>query len=333
MSLPRARIVGTGHFVPPRVVTNDDLAQLMDTSDEWIQQRTGIKTRRHVDKGMLPSDLGLEAAKQALDAAEMKAEDIDCVIAATLSSEHYFPGTAFFLQDKLGLSRQPAFDLRAQCSGFLYGLQMANAFIASGTYKKILLVGVEIHSQSIEYSNRGRDVTVLFGDGAGAAVLVPTDDPKQGVHSVHIHAQGEHAKRLWLPVPACGEHPCITHQDLEDGKQFPHMDGRYVFKNACMRLPEAVMEAMGTAELTLDEVDWFLFHQANLRINEFVGNMMGIPPEKAPFNIDKYGNCSAASIPMLLDECIRDGRIKQGQTIVMAAFGSGFTWGGAAVTL
>ncbi len=330
MSQIRTRIAGTGMNVPERVVTNDDLAQRMDTSDEWITQRSGIKTRRHADHGTTPTDIALPAIERALEMAETKKEDIDCIIAATLSSQHYFPGTAFFVQRALGHNSIPAIDLRAQCSGFLYGLQVADSFIRAGTYKKILLVGIELHSHALEFADRGRDVAVLFGDGCGAAVLEPTTDGS-GVLSVHLHSEGTHAERLWLQVPALGNDPCITHQDLEEGRQYPKMDGRFVFKHACTRLPEAIMEAMSTNELTLDDVNVFFFHQANLRINELVGKMMGIPAEKAPFNIDKYGNCSAASIPMLLDECVRDGRFKRGDLGVMAAFGSGFTWASAAV--
>jgi len=327
----RARIAGTGMFVPPRVVTNDDLATRMDTSDEWISQRSGIKQRRHIDEGMKPSDLAVNAAKNALDMAGWSASDLDCIIAPTLSSEHYFPGTAFFVARKLGHASAPAFDIRAQCSGFLYGLQMADAFIRTGTYKKVLLVGVEVHSTAVEFADRGRDVAVLFGDGAGAVCLEPTTT-EPGVRNVQVHAQGEHAERLWLQIPALAEHPCLTHQMLDEGRQYPQMDGRFVFKNACMRLPEALMEAMGKAELTDDDVKLYLFHQANLRINEFVGQMMGLAPEKCPYNIDKYGNCSAASIPILLDECVRSGKLARGDTFVACAFGSGFTWGSTAIT-
>jgi 3-oxoacyl-[acyl-carrier-protein] synthase-3 len=327
----RTRIAGTGMYVPPRVVTNDDLAKLMDTSDEWITQRSGIKERHHIDPGMKPSDLAVNAANNAMEMAGISAKDLDCIIVPTLSSEHYFPGTAFFVQRKLGHSSIPALDIRAQCSGFMYGMQVADAFIRAGVYKKILLVGCEVHSTAVEFADRGRDVAVLFGDGAGAVILEPTTT-EPGVRNVQIHAQGEHAERLWLQVPALAEHPCLTHQMLDEGRQYPQMDGRFVFKNACLRLPEALMEAMGKAELTDDDIKLYLFHQANLRINEFVGQMMGLAPEKCPYNIDKYGNCSSASIPILLDEQVRSGRLKRGDTFVACAFGSGFTWGSTAIT-
>jgi len=335
-TLPRVKITGTGMYVPPKVVTNDDLAKLMDTSDEWIQQRTGIKERHYIEpekEGQQPSDLAVEAGRRAMEAAGVGPNDIDCIIVPTLSGERYFPGTAFFVQRKLGFeSNVPAIDLRAQCSGFIYGLQVANAFIQTGVYKRILLIGVEVHSTTLEFSDRGRDVAVIFGDGAGAVVLEKSDDDT-GIMSVHLHSQGEHAERLWVPVPATGRPKSFVPSDFDEGLCRPIMEGRYVFKHACVRLPESIMEAMSHNDLTGDDIDWFLFHQANLRINEFVGQMMGIPAEKCPHNIDKFGNCSAASIPMLLDENVRNGNIKKGDTVMMSAFGSGFTWGSAVIKM
>lgn len=323
------RITGTGMYVPPRVVTNDDLAQRMDTSDEWIVQRTGIKARHHVDEGTGPTDLAYEASVRALEAAGIGPEDLDMILVSTLSPEHPFPGTSVYLQHRLGLDRTPALDLRAQCTGFLYGLETARLMVGSGLYDRVLLVGAEIHSTALDYSDRGRDVAVIFGDGAGALVLEASDDDDRGILTVNLHAQGEHADRLRAELPAPRLHPPISAELIAEGRFWPKMDGRFVFKNAVVRLPETIMEAMSATELTGDDIDLFLFHQANLRINEFVGGMMGIPAEKCPHNIDRYGNCSAASIPMLLDECVREGKVKEGTTLLMAGFGSGFTWGSA----
>lgn len=330
-NLRPVRISGTGMYVPSRVVTNHDLAQRFDTSDEWIVQRTGIKERRHVEEGTGPSDLAYEASVRALEAAGIGPEDLDMILVSTLSPEHPFPGTSVYLQHRLGLERTPALDLRAQCTGFLYGLETARLMVGSGLYDRVLLVGAELHSTALDYTDRGRDVAVIFGDGAGAMVLEAGDDDSRGILTVHLHAQGEHADRLRAELPAPRLNPPISAQLIEEGRFWPQMDGRFVFKNAVVRLPETIMEAMSATELTGDDIDLFLFHQANLRINEFVGNMMGIPPEKAPYNIDRYGNCSAASIPMLLDECVRDGRVKDGTTVLMAGFGSGFTWGSAII--
>ena len=338
--MPRAKITGTGMYVPPRVVTNDDLAKLMDTSDEWIRQRTGIEERHHIDDGMTASDLAYEASTRALQAAGVEVGDIDMILVPTLSPQHYFPGTAAFLQEKLGCDRTPALGLRAQCTGFIYGLQMAQALIESGIHKRVLLCGVEVHSRYVEYNDRGRNVAVLFGDGAGALVLEASDDDS-GILSTHVHAQGKHAKRLWIEYPAT--HRAATDSILVDGvppldsdetaRMYPQMDGKYVFKNAVRRMPEVVMEALAANNMIGTDIDFFLFHQANLRINEFVARMMEIPEEKRYDNIQKYGNCSAASIPMLMDECVREGRIKKGDVVAMAGFGSGFTWGGALIRM
>lgn len=321
-------------YVPPRVVTNDDLAKLFETSDEWIVQRTGIKERRHIDPGMTASDLALEASKRALEAANLEAEDLDYIMCPSLSPEHYFPGTSAFLQAKLGLKRTPAVDIRAQCTGFIYSLQLAQALIESGIHKRILVCGVEVHSKYLEYNEHGRDTAVLFGDGAGAIVFEASDCGK-GLLTTHVHAMGRHAKKLWVEYPASH----VRFEDsfgLEsegDAKMVPQMDGKFVFKHAVTKMPEAVMEALANSDLNGDDVDLFLFHQANLRINEFVAKMMCIPEEKRHDNIMKYGNCSAASIPMLLDECVRNGKAKEGTTIAMAGFGSGFTWGSALLQL
>jgi 3-oxoacyl-[acyl-carrier-protein] synthase-3 len=316
MTQPRAKIIGTGMYVPDLVVTNDDLAKRMDTTDEWIRQRTGIEERRYIDPGQLPADLACAATKHALEAAQLGPEDIDCIVLTTLSSQADFPGTSFFLQDELGLSETPCFDVRAQCSGFLYGLAVANGFIRSGMYRRVLVVGCEVHSTGIDISDAGRDVAVIFGDGAGAALLEATEgeDDDSGLLEIRLHAQGKYAKKLWIEAPGSGLTPTrMTHEMLDERRHFPHMEGRFVFKHAVKRMPEVLLETLNAASLKLDEVDLFLFHQANLRINEFVMEQLGIPAERCDNNIQRYGNCSSASIPILLDE----------------AAGSGFSWASA----
>ena len=327
----RARIAGTGMCVPDRVVTNHDLAKIMDTTDEWIQQRSGIVERRHVSEGETPSDLAVIAAKKAMKAADVKVEDIDLLLVTTLSPEHYFPGTSSFVQRKLGMGTTPAMDIRAQCSGFLYGLSTANALIASGQYKRILMVSVEVHSRALDFTDRGRDVAVLFGDGAGALVVEASPSKEHGIMNVVLHAEGEHAEKLWVEYPSMARSTHLSADIVNEGGAYPKMDGKFVFKNAVVRLPQVVLETLEPLYLKPDDVDLFLFHQANLRINEFVAQSFSLKAEKTPFNINRFGNCSSASIPMLLDEMITTGRVKSGDLMCMAAFGSGFTWGGALI--
>ena len=332
----RAKISGTGMYVPDRVVSNDELATLMDTSDEWIQQRSGIVTRRYIEPGQQPSELAEHAARRALAAAGREAREIDCIVLATLSPEADFPGTAFFLQERLDAGDLPCFDLRAQCSGFVYSLSVANAFIRSGTYERVLVVGCEVHSTGLDHTDEGRDVAVLFGDGAGAVVLEANADPKDpaGIIEVRLHAEGKHARKLWIEAPGSGISPArITAEVVAEKRHFPHMHGRFVFKHAVTRMPEVLRETLSAASFKLEDVDHFLFHQANLRINEAVAGQLEIPSEKCPTNIDRYGNCSAASIPMLLDEGVREGRIRPGDLVSLTSFGSGFSWTSAVLRL
>ncbi len=332
MSQPIAKITGTGMCVPDRVVTNHDLAKRMDTSDEWIRQRTGIEERRFIEPGQQPSDLACAASKRALEAAQLGPEDIDCIVLTTLSSQADFPGTSFFLQDQLGLSETPCFDVRAQCSGFLFGLGIANGFIRSGMYRRVLVVGCEVHSTGIDISDVGRDVAVIFGDGAGAVLLEASEgDPNgSGLLEIRLHAEGRFAKKLWIEAPGSGFTPTrVSHELIEQRRHFPRMEGRFVFKHAVKRMPEVLLEALSAASLKLDDVDLFLFHQANLRINEFVIEQLGIPAERCLNNIQRYGNCSSASIPMLLDEAARAQRLEPGQIVAMTSFGSGFSWASA----
>ncbi len=330
-SMRGVRVTGTGMHVPERVVTNADLAAKMDTSDEWILQRTGNETRRHVDPGTGPAELAREASIRALDAAGLEATRLDAIVVASLSPHHDFPGTSVFLQHQLGLAEIPAMDIRCQCTGFLYALQVGRLFVASGQYDRVLVCGAEVHSTGLDFTTRGRDTAVIFGDGASALILEPSDDQERGILSVHVHAQGEHAKRLWVEAPGSSRSPRITPEDLEAGRQYPYMDGRFVFKHAVTRMPEAIHEALDHNKCSIGDVDLFLFHQANLRINQYVAQQLEIPPEKTHHNIARYGNCSAASIPMCLDECVRQGRLREGALICMAAFGSGFTWGSALI--
>ena len=334
MTTMRTKITGTGMYVPENVVTNHDLEKRMDTNDEWIRQRSGIVERRHVDGTETPVDLAEQASRRALEAAGVGADELDGIILATLSPQHEFPGTSFFLHERLGVPEIPCFDLRAQCSGFLFSLATADAFIRSGQMRRVLVVGCEVHSTGLEFSTRGRDTAVLFGDGAGAVVLEANDgaDDRSGLLAIRMHAQGEHGKRLWIEAPGSAFWPeRINQQMVDEGRHFPRMEGRFVFKHAVTRMPEVLRETLDAAGTKLDDVDLFLFHQANLRINEFVASSLGIAPEKCPSNIERYGNCSAASIPMLLDEAVRSGRLRPGQLVALTSFGSGFTWATAVI--
>lgn len=330
----RAKIVGTGMCVPDQVVTNDDLSERMDTSDEWIRQRSGIQERRWIRPGETPADLGKRAIEQACAQAGCETSDIDCLLLATLSSQHDFPGSSFFVHEALDMGEIPCMDLRAQCSGFLYALSIADSLVIAGKFERVLVIGCEVHSTGIDVSTRGRDVAVLFGDGAGAVIVEAQEDEddEAGIIEVRMHAEGKHARRLWIEAPTSANTPVrVTHEMIDEGRIFPVMEGRYVFKHAVTRMPEVLLETLSATSHKLEDIDLFLFHQANLRINEAVAQRLEIPEEKLFNNIMKYGNCSAASIPMLLAESTRDGRLKKGDLVSMTAFGSGFTWASALV--
>ena len=319
-------------YVPERVVTNQELAGLMDTADEWIQQRTGIKERRYIAPGQMPADLAQAACEQALEAAGLEVGDLDFILLATLSSQHDFPGTSFFLHEQLNPGHVPCIDLRAQCSGFIYALNFADGLILSGKSKRVMVVGCEVQSTGIDLTTEGRDVAVIFGDGAGAVILEATEEESDsaGILDVTLHSEGKHARRLWIEAPASGHTPCrLTQEMIEEKRHFPSMDGRYVFKHAVTRMPEVLKESLAAASIKIDDVDLFLFHQANLRINEFVAQKLEISAERTFSNIERFGNCSAASIPMLLAEADRNGKLSAGQIVTLTAFGSGFTWGSA----
>ncbi|CAN5516949.1 ketoacyl-ACP synthase III [soil metagenome] len=330
----RSTILGIGHYVPTKVVPNDELAKVMTTTDDWIVQRTGIKERRYIEQsGIGASDLAIPAADMALEHAKLTRKDVDAIIFATLSPDHNFPGSGCFLGAKLGLHGVPALDIRNQCSGFLYGLSVADAWVRAGMYERILLVGSEVHSTGIELSDRGRDVAVLFGDGAGAAIIGRAEGENQGLRSIALHADGAGAKDLWLEAPASNHIPRLTQEMLEAGKHYPAMNGKQVFRWATEKMPEVAKEALAKAEMTIADVDLFVPHQANMRINQLVAGKLGIPEAKVVHNIEKYGNTTAATIPLGLSEAWREGRCAKGSNILMAAFGSGYTWAAAVLTL
>jgi 3-oxoacyl-[acyl-carrier-protein] synthase III len=349
----RTRVLGLGSYVPDRVVTNDEIAFLDDhhvrqptqqteTSDAWIRQRTGIRERRYVPIGnsVATSDLALEASKRALADAGVAAADIDCIILGTLSPDIHFPGTAVFLQSKLGIADRncACFDIRQQCSAFVYGLQMADAFVRTGMYKRVLLVGAELHSHSLDYTTRGRDVMVLFGDGAGAMVLGPmeTDDPRTGVVYTSAHADGTGAMDLYLKIFEIAKAPFVDYDARnreENLVKYPQMDGKRVFLNAVRGMVMATTAALAKTGLGWDDIQWFVPHQANLRINEKVVEVATIPADKVLNTIEFYGNTTAATVPLTIDYWRAQGRVKRGDRVLSTVFGSGYTWGAAIFTL
>src|SRR5207249_1494492 len=326
-----SRILGLGHFVPDHVVTNQDLTRLMDTSDEWIRQRTGIEERHFITEDTGPSDLALVAAKEALRAAGVKAAELDLILLATLSPDIDFPASAALLQRRLGVSGMPAMDVRNQCSGFIYMLAVADAFIRTGGARYVLAVGAEVHSTGIDLSTLGREVAVIFGDGAGAAVLGPEPDSRRGILSTHLHSEGKYAEKLMIEAPTHRLHPRLTEAMLDGpgSRLWPRMEGRYVFKHAVTRFTEVIHEALGAHDLTPADVDLFIPHQANLRISQLVAMGLEFPEEKVFNNIQRYGNTTAASIPIALHEAVSVGRVRPRALVCLAAFGAGFTWAAA----
>lgn len=328
----KAIISGTGHYVPPKVVTNLDLEKVMNTTDEWIQQRSGIVERHYAEEGIGSSDLATQAALRAIEDAQIDKTEIDLIIAATLSPDHYFPGIGVLVQAKLGLFEVGAMDVRNQCSGFIYALSAASGYIQAGMYKKILIVAAEIQSSNLDYSDDGRDLAVLFGDGGGAVIIEPNEkDDGRGVLSTHLFSDGRFATELWMDSPSPKDRPTFYPEFLEDKRHFPKMNGKMVFKNASEKMPKAVQIALKHNGLTIEDVDHLIPHQANDRISLMVAKILQIPVEKVIRNIDRFGNTTAASIPIALDESVKSGRIQQGDTIVLTAFGSGFTWASAVI--
>ena len=326
-----SRITGLGYYVPDNVVTNNDLAKMMDTSDEWIQERTGIKERRWIPEGSEDTSavMGVKASEIAIERASLTKDDIDFVIFATLSPDYYFPGGGVQLQDMLGLKTVGALDIRNQCSGFVYALSVADQFIKTGMYKNILVVGSEYHSGGLDKTNRGRGVTVIFGDGAGAAVLSRSDDKNRGILSSHLHSQGKYAEELTVISPSIKHWvPEILEQnDENDVSYYPYMNGTFVFKHAVVRFSEAIMEGLKTNNLQVSDIDMLIPHQANLRISQFIQAKFKLSDDKVFNNIQKYGNTTAASVVIALTEAWENGKIKDNDLVVLAAFGSGFTWG------
>src|SRR5580692_876360 len=346
----RTKVLGLGSYVPDRVVTNEEIqflddhhvrqdTQQTETNDPWIQKRTGIRERRYApnDGSVATSDLALHASKRALADAGVEPGEIDCIILGTLSPDIHFPGTAVFLQKKLGIDGEngcACYDIRQQCSAFLYGLQMADAFVRTGLYKRILLVGAEVHSHSLEFATRGRDVTVLFGDGAGAVVVGPveTDDPREGVVYTKVSADGSGAMDLHLTVFEIAHKPYVWYDSSDDGShkiRYPQMNGKKVFLNAVRAMNLSTRAALAATGLTWDDITWFVPHQANLRINEAVAQYAEIPADKVLNSIQVYGNTTAASVPLTLDHHRKAGKVKRGDLIVSSVFGAGFTWGAA----
>jgi 3-oxoacyl-[acyl-carrier-protein] synthase-3 len=329
--MPRAAIAAIGTCVPERVVTNEELTRHMDTTDEWIQQRTGIKERRWVEPGREGSDLALEATKRALDQAGWKATDLDAIVYASLSPDHMFPGDGCFLNAKLGLPGVPALDIRNQCSGYIYGLSVADAWIRTGQYRRILLVGAEIHSTGLDVSTRGRDVSVIFGDGAAATLLEGSDDPNRGVLSTHLHADGRFARELWTDKPGSMYHPRMSKEIMDGTDIYPKMEGQKVFKHAIVKMPEVVREALQKNGLSPADIKVLIPHQANLRIAEMVQRSLELRDDQVFNNIQKYGNTTAASIPLALSEAVPALGVRRGDLVALCAFGAGFTWAGALV--
>jgi len=320
-----ARILGTGRALPPRVVTNAELTTLMDTSEEWIVQRTGIRERRFVEPGTGASDLGVTAARVAIERAGLTPKDIQFLVFATLSPDLFFPGAGVFVQEKLGLDTIGALDVRTQCTGFLYALSVAEAYVKSGFHDNVLVIGAEVQSTGLDMSTAGRDVSVIFGDGGGAVVVGPAE-AGVGILSSHLHSEGKYARELMTEAPASAENPRISKEMLDARRHFGSMNGRSVFVHAVRRFPEAILEALSANGMAVSDLSIVIPHQANLRITQSVAKSLGIPPEKVFSNIEKYGNTTAASIPIALDECVSEGRIRSGDLVCLAAFGSGFTW-------
>jgi 3-oxoacyl-[acyl-carrier-protein] synthase-3 len=351
-----AKIGGIGYYVPEKKVTNQDLSQVMDTSDEWIQERTGIAERRYAKKHEeTTATVGARAAEIAIERAGITKEDVDFIVFATLSPDYYFPGCGVLMQRELGITKTEigALDIRNQCSGFIYGLSVASQFVRTGMYKNVLLVGAEVHSFGLDFSTRGRNVTVIFGDGAGAVVIQPTEEEGKGILTTNMHSDGTYAEKLAFINPGChaGYHfgkngeekpdfgyseaefgeAFLTEHMFENAQTYPNMEGQFVFKMAVQKFPECIMEALEDTGLTKEDIDMFVPHQANLRISQFVQKRLGLQDDQVWNNIQRYGNTTAASIPIALCEAYEAGKVKEGDLVCLAAFGSGFTWGAALI--
>ncbi len=347
--MPRTRIAGIGMYVPEQVVTNADLEKIMDTSDAWIQERTGIKERRYAKRtGETTTTMGVEAAKMAIQNAGITSDDIDFIIFATLSPDYYFPGCGVLVQRAMQMKEIGALDVRNQCSGFIYALSVADQYIRSGMYKNVLVIGSDKHSFGLDFSTRGRNVSVIFGDGAGAVVLQPTGEDGKGILSTHLHCDGSSAELLAMYNPGTHANHWVeeklaefddaqmgqmfmSHAMVDKAQNFPFMDGPTVFKKAIVKIPEVVMEALDANNLKTEDIDMLIPHQANLRISQFVQQQLGLPDNKVYNNIQHYGNTTDASIPIALYEAWQKGMVHPGHIVCLASFGSGFTWGSALI--
>lgn len=347
--MPQSKIAGVGKYIPQQVVTNHDLTQYMDTSDEWIQERTGIRERRYAHRTEeTTTTMGVLAAQQAIESAGTTAAEIDFIIFATLSPDYYFPGCGVLLQRAMNMREVGALDVRNQCSGFLYALSVGDQFIRSGMYKNILVVGSEKHSFGLDFTTRGRNISVIFGDGAGAVVLQPAAEEGTGILSTHLHSDGAAAEMLAMYNP--GTHAnhwadknyasfdeaeignmFMSHRMIDEAQNFPYMDGQSVFKKAVVKFPEVIMEALNKNNLTPADIHLLIPHQANLRISQFVQQKLQLRDDQVYNNIQQYGNTTAASVPIALCEAWEKGMIKKGELVCLAAFGSGFTWGSALI--
>jgi len=326
----KTKIAGIGYAVPERVVTNHELEQLMETSDKWIVSRTGIHERRWVEAGQGTSDLAIAAARRALDDAQVEPREVDLVICATLTSDYFFPGIGAQVQHQLNLNTVAAFDIKAACSAFIYALSCGDQFVKTGQCRNVLIIGAEVQSTALNVTPEGRDMSVLFGDGAGAALLQPSDS-EHCILSTHLHCEGRYLKELWCEAPASRAHPRLSQKMLEEGRHYPKMNGREVFRHAIVRFPEVIQEALRANRLTLDDIAQVIPHQANLRITQMVAKRLGVTMDKVYSNIHKYGNTTGASIPIALCEARSEGKFTRGDLIILAAFGSGFTWASAAI--
>lgn len=347
LRMPKSKIAGIGMYVPEHAVTNQDLTQYMDTSDEWIQERTGIEQRRYAKRtGETTATMGVEAAKIAIERAGITAQDVDFIIFATLCPDYYFPGCGVLVQRALHMKEIGALDVRNQCSGFIYALSVADQFIKSGMYKNILVIGSEKHSFGLDFSTRGRNVSVIFGDGAGAVVLQPTEEADRGILSTHLHSDGASAEILAMYNPGTHANHWVdqrlahfddaqigemfmSHDMIDKAENYPFMDGPSVFKKASVKFPEVIMEALNTNGYTTADIHLLVPHQANLRISQYVQHKLALKDEQVFNNIQKYGNTTAASIPIALCEAWQEGKVNPGDLICLAAFGSGFTWASA----
>lgn len=330
----QSRIIGAGHYVPENIITNQDLEKVMNTTDEWIVERTGIKERRYFTEGKdTTATMGTNAAKKAIEHAGISATEIDMIVFATLSPDYYFPGCGVLLQNQLGLKNIPALDVRNQCSGFIYGMSVADQFIKTGMYKTVLVVGAETQSNFVEYSDRHRHIAVIFGDGAGAVVMQRSKTPNQGILSTHLYSDGSLAEELFCPHPGTRLKTRLTPEMLTDGSLLTHMNGSLVFKHAVTRFEECINTALTSNQYSIHDLDLLIPHQANLRIAEYITRKFELPEEKVFNNIQKYGNTTAASIPIAISEAWQEGKIKEHSLVCLAAFGSGFTWASALIRI